>query len=137
VQGGKDMLKEFRAFLLRGNVLDLAVGIVIGAAFVAVVSAFVDYILTPIVGMLFSSDFSSLTFTINDSTFSYGLFLNALISFVLVGAAVFFFVVKPINMLMARRTAGGEADSDVKACPECLSTIPAPAKRCAFCTAPQ
>jgi large conductance mechanosensitive channel len=129
------MLKEFKAFLLRGNVVDLAVGIVIGAAFVAVVTAFVDYILTPIIGMLFSSDFSSLKFKINDSTVKYGLFLNALIAFVLVAAAVFFFVVKPINALMARRKTQPDVDSTVKACPECLSNIPAEARRCAFCTA--
>jgi large conductance mechanosensitive channel len=134
---GGTMLNEFKAFLLRGNVVDLAVGIVIGAAFVAVVSAFVTYILTPIIGMLFSSDFSSLDFTINDSTIAYGLFLNALISFVLVAAAVFFFVVKPVNALMARRKTEPEVDDTVKACPECLSSIPAEAKRCAFCTATQ
>ena len=128
------MLKEFKAFLLRGNVVDLAVGIVIGAAFVAVVTAFVDYILTPIIGMLFSSDFSSLKFKINDSTVKYGLFLNALIAFVLVAAAVFFFVVKPINALMARRKTQPDVDGTVKACPECLSSIPAEARRCAFCT---
>jgi len=129
------MLNEFKAFLLRGNVVDLAVGIVIGAAFVAVVTAFVDYVLTPIIGMLFSSDFSSLDFTINDSTISYGLFLNSLIAFVLVAAAVFFFVVKPINALMARRKTQPDVDSTVKACPECLSNIPAGARRCAYCTA--
>ena len=131
------MLNEFKSFLLRGNVVDLAVGIVIGAAFVAVVTAFVTYIMTPIIGMLFSSDFSSLDFTVNGSTISYGLFLNALIAFVLVAAAVFFFVVRPINALMARRKTQPDVDSTVKACPECLSSIPAEAKRCAFCTAPQ
>ena len=129
------MLKEFKAFLLRGNVVDLAVGIVIGAAFVAVVTAFVENILTPVIGMLFSSDFSSLKFKINDSTVKYGLFLNALIAFVLVAAAVFFFVVKPINAMMARFKTQPDVESPTKECPECLSNIPAAAKRCAYCTA--
>ena len=131
------MLKEFKAFLLRGNVVDLAVGIVIGAAFVALVTAFVANILTPIVGILFSADFSSLHVTINDSVISYGLFLNALISFALIGAAVFFFVVKPINTIMARYKTGTDVESPTKECSECLSNIPAAAKRCAFCTTPQ
>ena len=131
------MLNEFKAFLLRGNVVDLAVGIVIGAAFVAVVTAFVTYIVTPIIGMLFSTDFSTLDFTINGSTFAYGLFLNALISFVLIAAVVFFMVVKPINALMARRKTEPAVDETVKACPECLSSIPAEARRCAFCSSPQ
>ena len=129
------MLKEFKAFLLRGNVVDLAVGIVIGAAFVAVVTAFVENILTPLIGMLFSSDFSRLKFTINDSAVKYGLFLNALIAFVLVAAAVFFFVVKPINAMMARFKTQPDVESPTKECPECLSNIPAAAKRCAYCTA--
>jgi large conductance mechanosensitive channel len=131
------MLNEFKAFLLRGNVVDLAVGIVMGAAFVAVVTALVVNVLTPIIGMVFSTDFSTLSFTINDSTVTYGLFLNALISFLLVATAVFFFIVKPVNALMARRKTGTDEESDVKACPECLSTIPSEAKRCAFCSAPQ
>jgi large conductance mechanosensitive channel len=129
------MLKEFKAFLLRGNVVDLAVGIVIGAAFVAVVTAFVENILTPVIGMLFSSDFGRLKFTINDSAVKYGLFLNALIAFVLVAAAVFFFVVKPINAMMARFKTQPDVESPTKECPECLSNIPAAAKRCAYCTA--
>ena len=131
------MLNEFKAFLLRGNVVDLAVGIVIGAAFVTVVNAFVDGLLTPIIGMIFSTNFSSLHFTINGSTFPYGAFLNALVSFLLVGAAVFFLVVRPLNALMARRKTDPPADDTVKACSECLSTIPAEARRCAFCSSPQ
>lgn len=129
------MLKEFKAFLLRGNVVDLAVGIVIGAAFVAVVTAFVTYILTPIIGMFFSSDFSKLKFEINDSVFKYGLFLNALVSFLLISTAVFFLVVKPINVLMERRKTGLDVESPTKDCPQCLSSIPSKATRCAFCTA--
>src|ERR671919_591006 len=97
-----DMIREFRDFVLRGNVIDLAVGIVIGAAFTAVVSSLVADLLTPLIGILFQSDFSSLSITINDSTFTYGNFLNALISFVLVAAALFFFVVKPVNLLERR-----------------------------------
>jgi large conductance mechanosensitive channel len=129
------MLKEFKQFLLRGNVVDLAVAVVVGAAFGAVVTSLVDNILTPIVGMVFSADFRTLDFTINDSVFRYGLFLNALIAFVLISAAVFFLVVKPLNALMARRKPEPKVDSTVRDCPECLSSIPLGARRCAFCTA--
>ena len=131
------MLKEFKAFLLRGNVVDLAVGIVIGAAFVAVVTSLVNNILTPIIAIPGSVDFSSLRFEISDSKFFYGRFINDVIAFVLIAAAVFFFVVKPVNALMVRRKTQPEVDSTVKECPECLSSIPTGAKRCAFCTAPQ
>jgi large conductance mechanosensitive channel len=127
------MLKEFKMFLLRGNVVDLAVAVVIGAAFGAVVTSFVENILTPLIGMVFSVDFKNEFFTINDSVFRYGLFLNALISFILVSAAVFFLVVKPLNALAARRRT--DPDEDTRDCPECLSSIPAGARRCAFCTA--
>jgi large conductance mechanosensitive channel len=129
------MLKEFKDFLLRGNVVDLAVAVVIGAAFGAVVTSFVNNILTPVIGMVFSADFRTLDFEINDSVFRYGLFLNALIAFVLISAAVFFLVVKPVNALMARRKTEPDVDSTVRDCPECLSSIPVGARRCAFCTA--
>jgi large conductance mechanosensitive channel len=129
------MLKEFKQFLLRGNVVDLAVAVVVGVAFGAVVTSLVDNILTPIVGMVFSADFQDLDFTINDSVFRYGLFLNALVAFVLISAAVFFLVVKPLNALMARRKTEPDVDSTVRDCPECLSSIPVGARRCAFCTA--
>ena len=131
------MLNEFKGFLLRGNVVDLAVGIVVGAAFVAVVTSLVDNILTPIIAIPGSTDFSKLDFQISGSTFHYGRFLNDLIAFLLIAAAVFFFVVKPVNALMARRKTQPEVDSTVKECPECLSSIPSAAKRCAFCTAAQ
>ncbi|MGH2755302.1 MAG: large conductance mechanosensitive channel protein MscL [Actinomycetota bacterium] len=131
------MLNEFKAFLLRGNVVDLAVGIVVGAAFVAVVTSLVDNILTPIIAIPGSTDFSRLDFQIGGSTFRYGRFLNDVIAFLLIAAAVFFFVVRPVNALMARRKTQPEVDSTVKECPECLSSIPSGAKRCAFCTAPQ
>ncbi len=129
-------LAEFKQFLLRGNVVDLAVAVVIGAAFGAVVTALVKDLLTPLIAAIFGShDFSALTFTIHGSTFLYGDFVNVLIAFVTIAAAVFFFVVRPINKLMARRRSEPPADPTTRACPECLSEIPLEAKRCAFCTA--
>ena len=130
------MLKEFKEFLFRGNVVDLAVAVVIGAAFTAVVNSLVADIFTPLIAAIFGTqDFSSLTFTINGSTFSYGLFLNALIAFLMVALVIFFLVVKPMNMMMARKKAGqAPADPSTKICPECLSEIPVAARRCAFCT---
>ena len=130
----KNLLKEFQAFLLRGNLVELAVGIVIGLAFVALVNAFVADLITPIVAAIFGEpDFSSLSFTINGSQFLYGDFLNALITFVAVAAAVFFFVVKPVNAITARRAK--DVPLEVRDCPECLSEISSAATRCAFCTA--
>ncbi|HEV2757700.1 MAG TPA: large conductance mechanosensitive channel protein MscL [Actinomycetota bacterium] len=131
------MLKEFKGFILRGNVVDLAVGIVIGVAFAAVVNSLVTNLLTPLIGIPGSVDFSSLSFTINESEFRYGLFLNDVIAFVLMAAAVFFFVVRPVNALMAKRKTERDVVSESKQCPECLSSIPAAARRCAFCTSPQ
>lgn len=132
------MAKEFRAFLLRGNVVDLAVGIVMGAAFGAVVTALVKDLLTPIVAAIIGKpSFSNLVFTIHHSTFHYGEFVNALIAFVTIAAAVFFFVVKPVNVLMERRKTGRDTDSETRQCSECLSEIPREARRCAFCTSPQ
>jgi large conductance mechanosensitive channel len=128
------MLKDFKTFVLRGNVVDLAVGVVIDAAFAAVVTSFVDNILTPILAIPGSADFSELDLTISGSHIRYGLFLNALIAFVLVAAAVFFIVVRPVNALMARRRTEPEVDEAVAACPHCLSSIPARARVCAFCT---
>ena len=108
------MLAEFKAFLVRGNVVDLAVAVVIGAAFGLVIQAFVADIITPIIAAIFGKpDFSGLTFTINGSVFRYGDFLNALIAFVTVAAAIFFFVVKPMNVLAARRAAGQEPEAEV------------------------
>ena len=128
------MLKDFKAFILRGNVVDLAVGVVIGVAFTTLITAFVDYLLTPIIAIPGSADFSELDFTINGSTFRYGLFLNALIAFLLVAAAVFFFVVKPVNALMAMRKTEPDVQSVTKECDFCLSNVPAGASVCAFCT---
>ena len=129
------MLKEFKQFLLRGNVVDLAVGVVVGAAFGTIVSALVSDILTPLIGAVAKvPDFSNLVFTLNGSVFKYGHFLNALISFLLVAGAVFFFVVKPMNMLIARSKKQMPAEPVTKKCTECLSDIPLAAKRCAFCT---
>ncbi len=128
------ILVEFKAFLLRGNLIDIAVGIVIGLAFAALVTAFVADLVTPIIAAIFGShDFSALSFTINGSHFLYGDFFNAVITFVSIAAAIFFFVVKPVNVLTARRKT--DPPPDVRACPECLSEIPKAATRCAFCTA--
>jgi large conductance mechanosensitive channel len=130
-----ETLKEFREFILRGNVVDLAVAVVIGAAFTAVINALVKDLITPIIAALFGEpDFGDLAFTINDSRFAYGDFLNALLTFVLVAAALFFFVIKPVNYLMARRRTGPDVESPTRDCPECLSAIPVKARRCAFCT---
>jgi large conductance mechanosensitive channel len=130
------LLKDFRAFLLRGNLVDMAVGIVIGIAFAALVTALVNDLITPIIAAIAGKhDFSALTFTINKSRFLYGDFINALIAFVSIAAAVFFFVVKPVNALLARRRTEPPVDETVRPCPECLSEIPREARRCAFCTA--
>ncbi len=132
------MIKEFRDFLLRGNVVDLAVAVVIGAAFGAVVTSFVANILTPLLGLIGVPDFSKLTITTSGgAVIAYGLFLNALISFVLIAAAIFFFVIKPMNALEARRQRGEEPAPTTKTCTECASTIPLAAKRCPNCTQPQ
>ena len=128
------MLKDFKQFLLRGNVVDLAVGVVIGAAFGTVVTSLVSDLLTPLISAVAKvPDFSNLVFTINGSKFMFGHFLNALISFVLVAAAVFFFIVKPMNMLISRSRKEPPADPTTKKCSECLSEIPIAAKRCSHC----
>jgi large conductance mechanosensitive channel len=137
-KGEELVLKDFRQFLLRGNVVDLAVGIVIGAAFGAVVTALVADLITPIIAAIIGKpDFSALTFTIHKSVFRYGAFLNSLIAFVSIAAAVFFFVVRPINALMARRRTERDPDSETHPCTECLSEIPVLARKCAFCASPQ
>ena len=129
-------MNGFKQFLLRGNVVDLAVGVVIGAAFGAVVTALVKDLLTPLIAAIVKQpDFSGLTFTVNGSKFLYGEFINAALSFVVIAAAVYFFVVLPINALIARtRKAPVPADPTTRKCPECLSEIPIDARRCAFCT---
>lgn len=129
------LINDFKAFLLRGNVVDLAVAVVIGVAFGAVVDALVADLITPLIAALFGQpDFSALDFTINDSTFRYGDFINKVVSFVTIAAAVFFLVVVPVNALMARAKKEPPADPATKRCPECLSDVPVGARRCAFCT---
>jgi large conductance mechanosensitive channel len=128
-------MKGFRQFLLRGNVVDMAVGIVIGAAFGAVVTGLVKDLLTPFIAAIVKQpDFSALTFTINGSKFLYGEFINALLSFLIIASAVYFFVVLPVNALLVRMRKEPPADRTTKKCPECLSEIPIAARRCAFCT---
>lgn len=130
------MFKGFRSFLLRGNVVDLAVGIVIGAAFTAVVTGFVTAFLTPLIGVATGTigDFTKKTFEIGSTSFPYGAFVNALISFVLIAAVIYFVVVVPVGRLQARFEPKKEAPVATVDCPECLSRIPAAAVRCSFCT---
>ncbi|MBZ5599696.1 MAG: large conductance mechanosensitive channel protein MscL [Acidobacteriia bacterium] len=130
------MLSGFKQFILRGNVVDMAVGVVIGAAFAGVVGAFTKDLLTPFIAAIVGKpDFSAISFTINGSVFALGDFINALVSFLLVAAAVYFFVVTPINALVARmRKAPAPADPTTKKCPECKMEIPIDARRCAHCT---
>ena len=130
------MVNDFRQFLLRGNVVDLAVGVVIGAAFGRIVNTVVAGLITPVIAALGGEpDFSNLSFTINDSQFKYGLIVNAILSFVIIATAVFFVVVRPVNALMTRfRTEPGVVEP-THTCPQCLSDIPVRARRCAFCTA--
>ena len=129
------LLGEFRSFLLRGNVIDLAVAVVLAVVFGAVVTSLVEDLLTPLIGAIFGQpDFSALTFTINNSVFTYGNFINALLSFVLVAAAIFFVVMKPVNAMIARSRNQPPPDPTTMQCPECLSIVPINARRCAFCT---
>lgn len=126
------LLTDFKKFLLRGNVVDLAVAVVIGTAFTAVVKALVADLITPVVAAIFGKpSFESLSFTINGSHFAYGDFLNNVLTFLTIAAAVFFVIVAPITALMARRA---QEDPDTKECPECTSAIPINAKRCPLCT---
>lgn len=130
------MLSGFKQFILRGNVVDMAVGVVIGAAFAGVVGAFTKDLLTPFIAAIVGKpDFSAISFSINGSMFALGDFINALLSFLLVAAAVYFFVVTPINALVARmRKAPAPADPTTRKCPECKMEIPIDARRCAHCT---
>ncbi len=132
----KHGVKDFKEFLLRGNLVDTAVGIVIGLAFAAVITALVADLITPLIAAIGGNpDFSALSFTINGSHFLYGDFINALITFVVIAAVTFFLVVKPVNALMARRRTELPVEVPTRPCPECLSEIPEAATRCAFCTA--
>lgn len=132
------MLKGFKQFMLRGNVLDLAVAVVIGGAFGAVVTALVKDLITPLIAAVGGKpDFSAVAFTVNGSKFLLGDFINAVVSFVMIGAAIYFFVVAPVNALTARMHRGeAPPDPTTKKCSECLSEVPIAAKRCAFCTSP-
>ena len=131
-------MKGFKAFLLRGNVVDLAVGVVIGIAFAAVVTAFVKDLVTPLIAALGGQpDFSTLYFTVNNSKFLYGDFFNAITAFVIVAAVIYFFVVMPYTALVSRSRKEPPADPTTKKCTECESEIPIGAKRCAFCAQPQ
>jgi large conductance mechanosensitive channel len=132
------MLSEFKRFLLRGNVVELAVGIVIGVAFGSVVTAFVKAFLTPLIGLATGkANLSHLVFTVGGTQFPYGLFLTAVIAFLLIAAVVFFLVVRPINALVERSRNQQSEDPSTKKCPQCLSDIPVAARRCAYCTSDQ
>jgi large conductance mechanosensitive channel len=132
------MLSGFKQFILRGNVVDMAVGVVIGAAFGGVVTALTKDLLTPLIAALVGKpDFSSVSFTLHGTPFPVGDFINACVSFFLIAAAIYFFVVTPINALVSRmRKAPAPADPTTKKCPECLSEIPIDARRCAHCAQP-
>ncbi len=131
------MGSEFKQFLLRGNVVDLAVGVVIGAAFGAVVTSLVEDVITPLLAAIISTpDFSGIALTVNGSAIMVGSFLNAIIAFLLVASAIFFVVVKPMNAMIARSRREPPADPTTKKCVECMSEIPIEARRCAFCAVP-
>jgi large conductance mechanosensitive channel len=132
------MLRGFKTFLLRGNVVELAIAVVIGVAFGAVITAFVKDLVTPLIAALGGKpDFSTLYFTINKSRFLYGDFFNVLIAFVIIAAVIYFFVVVPYTAMIERSRKEPPADPTTKKCTECLSEIPKDARRCAFCTSPQ
>jgi large conductance mechanosensitive channel len=129
------MLREFRAFILRGNLVDLAVAVVIGTAFTAVVNALVKDIITPLIAAVGGEpNFGRLAFTINGSRFAYGDFFNAVLTFLIVAAVMFFLVIKPVNLLLEQFKTESDVESPTRSCPECLSQIPHAASRCAFCT---
>jgi len=132
------MLSGFKQFIMRGNVLDLAVAVVMGGAFGAVVTALVKDLVTPLIAaMVGKPDFSAIQFEVNKSKFLIGDFINAIVSFLLIAAAIYFFVVVPVNALMARMRRGeAPPDPTTKKCPECLSEIPIGARKCAFCASP-
>jgi large conductance mechanosensitive channel len=132
------MLDGFKKFILRGNVVDMAVGIVIGAAFGGVVSSLVASLINPLIALMVGKrDFKEMAVTIGNTPFPYGVFLTALLNFLLVAAAIYFFVVTPVNALVARMNRGETPpDPTTKKCPECLSEIPIEARRCSHCTQP-
>ena len=129
------MIGQFRALILRGNLVDLAVAVVIGAAFTTVVNAFVKDLVTPLIAAIGGKrDFSALKFEINGSEFLYGDFINAALTFLIVAAVVFFFVVKPVNALLDRFQTEQPVSEETRECPQCISQIPVRANRCSFCT---
>jgi large conductance mechanosensitive channel len=132
----RSMGQEFKEFIMRGNVVDLAVAVVIGAAFSDIVNAFVADLITPLIAAIGGQpDFSAISFKINGSEFLIGHFINVVIAFLIIAAVIFFFVVKPLNMLQERSTrAQGTPDPTTTKCPHCLSEVPMEASRCAFCT---
>ena len=128
-------MKDFKAFILRGNLVDLAVAVVLGVAFGAVITALVADLITPLIAAIGGQpNFSNLTFTVHHSEFKYGAFIDALLAFLVIAAVVFFLVIKPVNALMARRKTETPVDATVRQCPHCLSDIPVAAAACAFCT---
>ena len=128
-------LQEFREFISKGSVVDLAVAVVIGSAINAVVQSLVTNMITPLIGIPGHVDFQSLSFTVNGSAFGYGLFINSVISFLVIALVVFFLIVKPVNKMRERSAARQpKKEPETKQCPECLSTIPIKATRCAYCT---
>lgn len=127
-------LKEFRDFVMQGNIVALAVAVVLATAFGALITSFVSNLLTPLISIPGTTNFADLDFTIRDSVFRYGAVLNALISFVLIAAAVYFVVVRPLKALDARRHAGEEVDVTTRQCPECLNEVSKAARRCGYCT---
>ena len=130
------MLDDFKAFILRGNVVDLAIAVAIGVAFGAVVASFTENLLTPLLAIPGdATSFAALDLEIGGAEFRYGAFIDAVITFVITAAVIFFLIVKPVNTLMARRRTEPEVESPTRTCPECLSSIPVGARRCAFCTA--
>ncbi len=138
VSSGGGLLKEFKEFILRGNVVSLAVAVLIAVAFGAVVKSLTDNIITPFIGIFGGTpDFSGLTFSINESKFGYGQFINDIIYFLIIAAIIFFFIIKPMNTLIERTKRETPADPEEKKCPECLSNIPLAAFRCKFCTVEQ
>ncbi len=129
------MLEGFKKFILRGNVMDLAVGVIIGAAFTAIVNSLVKDNITPVLGIFGGvTDFSALTFAVNGSQFGIGSFINALLSFLIVASVLYFFIITPVNRLMEMRKVEDAPTQKTMECPECLSKIPTNARRCAFCT---
>lgn len=132
------MLKEFKEFLFKGNLIEIAVGLIMATAAAALIKALVADLITPIIAAIVGEpSFGGLSFTINNSQFLYGDFINNVITFMSIGAAVFFFVVRPVNMVLARRKVGAEEASETKMCSECLSEIPREARKCAYCASPQ